>query len=150
MEETGPMVGVDCIVHDKWKIVELIAQGGFGSIFKGMFFCVPYALADCIAHNIEKKSEVVAIKTEKRANKDYLAVESEIYTKLAGMSGFPTMIWFGKTKFSQPGKPNEKLPCCILVLEYLSSSLSDLFSGNNKKFSLKSVLMLSQQMVCFI
>lgn len=127
------MVGVDCIVHEKWKIVELIAQGGFGSIFK--------------AHNIEKKSEVVAIKTEKRANKDYLAVESEIYTKLAGIPGFPKMIWFGKTKFTQPGKPNEKLPCCILVLEHLSSSLSDLFSGNNKKFSLKSVLMLSQQMI---
>lgn len=34
------MVGVDCIVHDKWKIVELIAQGGFGSIFKGVCsFC---------------------------------------------------------------------------------------------------------------
>jgi hypothetical protein len=36
MEESGPMIGVDCIVHDKWKIIELIAQGGFGSIFKGI------------------------------------------------------------------------------------------------------------------
>jgi len=35
----------------------------------------------------------------------------------------------------------------ILVMEYLSSSLSDLFTNNNKKFSLKSVLMLSEQMI---
>jgi hypothetical protein len=100
-----------------------------------------------LAHNLEKKSDIVAIKTEKRANRDYLAVESGIYDKLQGISGFPRMIWYGKTKFTNPGKPHEKLNCCILVLEYLSSSLSDLFTGNNKKFSLKSVLMLSQQMV---
>lgn len=63
-------------------------------------------------------------------------------------AGFPTLIWFGKTKFTQPGS-TEKLPCMILVMEYLSSSLSDLFTSNNKKFSLKSVLMLSEQMVIF-
>jgi len=53
MEETGPLISEDCIVHDKWRIIELIAQGGFGSIFK--------------AHNVEKKSEIVAIKTEKKS-----------------------------------------------------------------------------------
>jgi len=132
MEETGPLISEDCIVHDKWRIIELIAQGGFGSIFK--------------AHNVEKKSEIVAIKTEKRANRDYLTVESDIYSKLKGVAGFPNLIWFGKTKFTQPGN-NEKLPCMILVMEYLSSSLSDLFTNNNKKFSLKSVLMLSEQMI---
>jgi len=43
MEETGPLISEDCIVHDKWRIIELIAQGGFGSIFK--------------AHNVEKKNQ---------------------------------------------------------------------------------------------
>jgi len=132
MEESGPLISVDCIVNDQWKVQELIAQGGFGSIFK--------------AYNLNNKSDIVAIKTEKRANRDYLTVEADIYNKLVGLPGFPRLIWFGKTKFYKPGNP-EKHNCCVLVLEYLSSSLSDLFTLNNKKFSLKTVLMLSQQMI---
>lgn len=88
MEESGPSITPDCIVHDKWRIIELIAQGGFGSIFKGMTFnhlIRHFFNFNSLAHNIEKKSEIVAIKTEKRANRDYLTVESEIYSKLKGV-----------------------------------------------------------------
>jgi len=51
MEETGPLISEDCIVHDKWRIIELIAQGGFGSIFK--------------AHNVEKNQKLLQLKQKK-------------------------------------------------------------------------------------
>lgn len=50
--------------------------------------------------------------------------------------GIPEMIWFG-----QEGDQN------CLVMELLDKSLEDLFVQQNRKFSLKTVLMLADQMI---
>jgi len=52
--------------------------------------------------------------------------------------GFPKMRWHGKRGDRQ-----------IVVMDFMGPSLSDLFYMCNKKFSLKTVLMVAIQMVWF-
>ena len=56
--------------------------------------------------------------------------------KLAFLAGFTQLYWYG-----QEGDFN------IMIMDLLGPSLNDLFEYCNKKFSLKTVLMLADQMV---
>jgi len=131
MEDATSTLDSGCLVKGKWKLGAKIASGGFGCIFQ--------------AENIRTK-EIVALKTEKKAVKDYLKIESDVYKLVSGRVGFPKFLWSGKTTFVEPQK-TEKLNCRILVMEFLGSSLSDLFYLMNKQFSLKTVLMIGHQMI---
>jgi casein kinase I family protein HRR25 len=86
--------------------------------------------------NIVSKQEV-AIKLES-LNADHLQLENEIhvYKNLSGGPGIPSFHWFGAE-----GEYN------ALVLERLGPSLEELFNRCNRRFSLKTVLMLSDQLV---
>ena len=79
----------------------------------------------------------VAIKLE-YLHGDHLQLENEIdiYKSLAGGPGIPSLYWFG-TK----GEYN------AMVVERLGPSLEELLNCCNRKFSLKTVLMLSDQLV---
>jgi serine/threonine protein kinase len=131
MEDSTMSLDTGCIVKGKWRIGEKVASGGFGCIFE--------------AQNIHTK-EIVALKTEKKAVKDYLKIESDVYKLVSGRRGFPKYVWSGKTTFVDKDK-GEKLNCRILVMEFLGQSLSDLFYLMNKQFSLKTVLMIGLQMI---
>ena len=81
----------------------------------------------------------VAIKLQS-ANARYpqLEHESRVYKALRGLIGMPLFLWYGLTGYGHNA----------LVLELLGSSLEDLFNLCNHKFTLKTVLLLADQMVC--
>jgi len=117
---------------NQWKVVEKISSGGFGSIYKAI-------------STDPERDDVVAVKTEKRINRNYLEREVSIYRALEGVAGIPRMVWYGTVdSLRESGKIGS---CNVLVLEYLGPSLSELFMKNNKIFSLKTVLMIAIQMI---
>ena len=80
----------------------------------------------------------VAIKLEPVVEKQPspLKHESRIYKTLMGGPGVPWMIWSGKQ-----GDYN------VMVIDLLGPSLEDLFKLCNRHFSLKTVLLLADQLV---
>ena len=70
------------IIQNKYKLIEKIGQGSFGSIYKG--------------ENI-RTNELVAIKIEPiKNNTKLLKNESIIYQYLINSEGLPNVKWFGK------------------------------------------------------
>jgi casein kinase 1 len=79
----------------------------------------------------------VAIKLEPvRTKHPQLLYETKLYRILQGGVGIPNVHWFGVE-----GDYN------VMVIDLLGPSLEDLFNYCKRKFSLKTVLMLADQMV---
>jgi serine/threonine protein kinase len=80
----------------------------------------------------------VAIKLEHRSvQPGYLREEYEIYNWLAGGIGIPKVYWFGT-----------ECEYDALVFELLGPSLEDLFSYCRHRFSLKTILIIADQLIC--
>jgi hypothetical protein len=83
--------------------------------------------------------EEVAIKLESvKAKHPQLEYESKVYKTLAGGVGVPFVRWFGT-----------ECDYNAMVLDLLGPSLEDLFNFCTRKFSLKTVLLLADQLVYF-
>ncbi|KAJ9190349.1 hypothetical protein P3X46_001565 [Hevea brasiliensis] len=109
-------------VGNKFRIGRKIGSGSFGEIYLGT--------------NIQTNEEV-AIKLETVKTKHpQLLYESKLYKILQGGTGIPNVRWFGVE-----GEYN------ILVMDLLGPSLEDLFNFCSRKLSLKTVLMLADQMI---
>lgn len=109
-------------VARKFRVGPKIGSGSFGEIYAGT--------------NVHTGEEV-AIKLEPLKSKHpQLLYESKIYRVLQGGYGIPAVKWFGSE-----GDYN------VLVIDLLGPSLEDLFNYCGKKFSLKTVLMLADQML---
>jgi casein kinase I family protein HRR25 len=81
-----------------------------------------------------------------RSKHPQLEYEARVYKSLAGgglffltLVGIPFIRWFGVE-----GDYN------CLVIDLLGPSLEDLFNFCGRKFTLKTVLLLADQMVCFM
>jgi casein kinase I family protein HRR25 len=86
-------------------------------------------------HTIAGKE--VAIKLEPAiAKHSPLRQESKIYKTLMGGPGVPWIMWSGKQ-----GDYN------VMVIDLLGPSLEDLFKMRKRRFSLKTVLQLADQLV---
>ncbi|XP_031119007.1 casein kinase 1-like protein 3 [Ipomoea triloba] len=110
------------IVGDKYKLGRKIGSGSFGEIF--------------LATHIDT-FEIVAVKMENRqTNHPQLLYEAKLYNILQGGGGIPNIKWCGVD-----GNDN------VLVIDLLGPSLEDLFVYCGRKFSLKTVLMLADQMI---
>lgn len=111
----------------KYRLGRKIGSGSFGEIYQGT--------------NIQT-GEKVAIKLEPiKTRHPQLIYESRIYKLLnSGIEtvGIPQLKWFGVE-----GDYN------VMVLDLLGPSLEDLFNFCGRKFTLKTVLMLADQMVIF-
>ncbi|KAL8269810.1 hypothetical protein Esti_006264 [Eimeria stiedai] len=113
---------MDVRVGGKFRLGRKIGSGSFGDIYLGT--------------NISNGDEV-AIKLESvRSKHPQLMYESKLYKILLGGIGIPTLFWYGIE-----GDYN------VMVIELLGPSLEDLFSICNRKLSLKTVLMLADQML---
>ncbi|XP_062091064.1 casein kinase 1-like protein 1 [Humulus lupulus] len=113
---------MDTRVGGKFRLGRKIGSGSFGEIYLGT--------------NIQTNEEV-AIKLENVKTKHpQLLYESKLYRILQGGTGIPNVRWFGVE-----GEYN------VLVMDLLGPSLEDLFNFCSRKLSLKSVLMLADQMI---
>jgi len=103
-------------------LVRKIGSGSFGDIF----------LATHIGNGTEVAVKLEAIRTQH----PQLAYESKIYKILAGGIGVPNIQYCGIE-----GDYN------VLVMDLLGPSLEDLFQFCNRKFTLKTVLMIADQLL---
>ncbi|XP_077980011.1 casein kinase I-like isoform X3 [Glandiceps talaboti] len=109
-------------VGNKYRLGRKIGSGSFGDIYLGT--------------NITNGEEV-AIKLEcVKTKHPQLHIESKFYKMMQGGVGIPTIKWCGAE-----GDYN------VMVMELLGPSLEDLFNFCSRKFSLKTVLLLADQLI---
>ncbi|XP_064074880.1 casein kinase I-like isoform X2 [Vanessa tameamea] len=109
------------IINGRYEIIRKIGSGSFGDIF--------YAK--------DATEEEVAVKIESmKARHPQLLYESRVYKMLQGGIGIPHIRWYGFEKDHN-----------ILVMDLLGPSLEDLFNFCSRQFTIKTVLMLADQML---
>ncbi|KAJ1674642.1 serine/threonine protein kinase, partial [Spiromyces aspiralis] len=114
--------GLDLRIANKFRLGRKIGSGSFGDIF--------------LAVNLVTDEEV-AVKLESiRARHPQLEYEAKIYKILAGGVGIPFIRYFGREHDYN-----------AMVIDLLGPSLEDLFNFCNRKFSLKTVLLLADQLL---
>lgn len=108
-------------IAGKYQIIKEIGRGSFGEIFQAL--------------NLST-NKLVGIKVEK-SDHEYpqLSLECRIYDELKGGPGIPHIYWFGS---------EDNLN--FLVMDLLGLSCEALFEKCNRKFSLKTVLLIAYQM----
>ena len=117
-EEQKKLIGK--IIFKKFKIINLIAKGGFSCVYEGI--------------NLNTK-EKVAIKIEKRSFINYLETECFILKEVEGY-GIPKIISFGISGHYY-----------ILILEILGDSLFSIMVKNKKPFCIKDICMIALQII---
>jgi len=116
------MAQVELRIGGIYRLGRKIGSGSFGDIYLGT--------------NIVGGDEY-AIKLEaKKSRHPQLAYEYKVYCILAGGVGIPNVYWFGRE-----GDYN------VLVMDILGPSLEDLFNFCSRRFTMKSVLMLADQLL---
>lgn len=110
------------IVGAKYRIFKKIGSGSFGDVY--------------LAKNI-KTGEEVAVKIEPvETRHPQLLYESKVYRTLRGGKCVPEISYYG-----------QEYNYNILVMDLLGPSLEDLFGYCSRHFSIKTVLMLADQMI---
>ena len=112
------------LINKKYKILNILGSGSFGSIYKGQKI---------------RTNEYVAIKVEKINDEiKLLKNESKIYQYLHGCSGIPSVKWFGKDDNNY-----------YMVINLLGISLQEL-KNKMDKFSLILVLKLGIKIILLL
>ena len=116
---------MDTIVGKFYRLRKKLGEGSFGKI---------YLVEHILTH------EKYAAKLENvNSPCPQLQFEAKIYRKLSGGSHIPRAYWIGTDR-----KQN------VLIMDLLGHSIEDLFEKCGNKFSLKTVLMLTEQMLSAI
>jgi len=122
MASSSSCAKTEFVVGGRYKLIRKIGSGSFGDIY--------------LALNLTNGEEV-AVKLEAiRARHPQLLYESKVYRLLQGGVGIPHVRWFGQEKDYN-----------VLVLDLLGPSLEDLFNFCSRRFTMKTVLMLADQMI---
>jgi casein kinase 1 len=121
----GAPTSMELRIANKYRLGRKIGSGSFGEIYQGTHIAT---------------GENVAIKLEPvKTRHPQLLYESRLYKILSQNGtavGIPSVKWFGVE-----GDYN------VMVMDLLGPSLEDLFNYCGRKFSLKTVLMLADQMI---
>lgn len=113
---------LDLFVAGKYQLVRKLGAGSFGDIY--------------LATNVANDEEV-AVKMEPSMTKHpQLHYESKLYKLLQGGVGIPQVRYYGQEKDQN-----------VLVMDLLGPSLEDLFNYCSRRFTLKTTLMLADQMI---
>ncbi|BFY97731.1 hypothetical protein BsWGS_00772 [Bradybaena similaris] len=112
----------DFTVAGKYRLVRKIGSGSFGDIY--------------LAINVVNGEEVAVKMESAKAKHPQLLYESKLYKILAGGVGIPHVRWYGQEREFN-----------ALVMDLLGPSLEDLFNFCSRKFTMKTVLMLADQML---
>lgn len=138
----------------KYRLEEEIANGGCGTVFLGSHHIAGKPVAIKIEPVVQQDSTSHANRAPRRGmhksksnpnlrhqKQPYLGpspltLESQIYKRLMGGPGVPWMVYSGKQ-----GDYN------VMVIDLLGPSLEDLFKMCNRSFSLKTVLLLTDQLL---
>ena len=140
-------------VGNKYRLGRKIGSGSFGDIYLGtnistleegtivrcffllMFACCNHVISSIMSFFYYLIS--VAIKLEcVKTKHPQLHIESKFYRIMQGGVGIPTIKWCGSE-----GDFN------VMVMELLGPSLEDLFNFCSRRFSLKTVLLLADQLI---
>ncbi|KAJ0252560.1 Casein kinase 1-like protein 8 [Hirschfeldia incana] len=113
---------MDRVVGGKYKLGRKLGSGSFGELFLGK--------------NVQTGDEVAVKLEPARARHPQLHYESKLYMLLQGGTGIPHLKWYGVE-----GEYN------CMVIDLLGPSLEDLFNYCSRRFNLKTVLMLADQML---
>jgi len=109
-------------IGSKYRVSEKIGGGSFGEVFKG---------------EITTTHEMVAIKLEPTtAVTPQIYQEAKVYSMLVGGVGIPDFKWHG-TEGDYNG----------IVIELLGQSIEEMFCMCSRSFSLKTVLMIADQVL---
>lgn len=112
-------------IANTYKLTRRIGQGAFGEIYLALNF---------------KTNLEYAVKLEPiTAQYPQVYYEAKIYNYFGGEVGIPKVYFSGSE-----GEYN------VMVMDLLGLSLEDLMNRNNRKFSLKTTLMLFEQMIARI
>ena len=107
----------------KYHLEHKIGSGSFGDIYRAV--------------DVSTGEELAAKLESQRCRHPQLVYESKIYRILAGGTGIPRMRWFGLYNADYS----------VLVMDLFGPSLEDLFNFCGRKFTLKTVLLIADQMV---
>jgi serine/threonine protein kinase len=145
-------MALDIRIAGRYRLGRKIGGGSFGDIYLGNNLLWDSTLdtaaevqltvrnLHCPTGTNIQSGEEVAIKLESvRTKHPQLLYESKLYKILQGGSGIPNVRWYGVE-----GDYN------VMIIDLLGPSLEDLFNFCNRKFSLKTVLMLADQLVCIL
>ncbi|OAG37813.1 hypothetical protein AYO21_07919 [Fonsecaea monophora] len=106
----------------RYHLVRKIGSGSFGHVYLG--------------RDAETGNEVAMKLEHHSVAPSFLSEEVRIYRSLAGEAGFPEVYWHG-----------DRDDFAILVFELLGPNLEDLFRYCGNQFSLKTTLMLADQLL---
>lgn len=123
MEAENPIINM--IIVGKYQIISKIGTGAFGEVYMG---------------RDKSSGKEVAIKLEKISTEEpTVPWEIKIFEQITKTDGFPEIYYTGKDNGYY-----------IIIMELLGPNLYHLFVTNGKKFTLKSVLMLADQMLMIL
>jgi len=112
---------MDVVISKKYRIVKLIGEGSFGKIFE--------------VKNLYT-NETLAIKIEKKNEKNILKHEANIYNRCKGIKGFPQLRTFGTEESFN-----------YLVTDLLGDSIEYLREKCGGKLKLQTILTLGTQIL---
>lgn len=124
-----------------YRIGRMIGSGSFGDVYLGTRLpskSIPFhfSLTFCSGTNLVT-GEKVAIKVEAAdTGQPQLNHEVYVYSNLAGGVGIPLVRWSGIQDYYN-----------AMVLDLLGPSLEHLFKLFNRKFSLKTILLIADQLI---
>lgn len=111
------------LIDNTYRIGRKIGAGSFGQIRVGT--------------NVHEPKQTVAIKMEKMGHDAQLQTENFVYGLLAGKKGFPSKFYFGRYLDDYQ----------VLVMEMLGRDLESCYEKCGRRFSLKSMIFLTLQLL---